>query len=235
MLRGDNGMNDFWLTVFFFVFPWISITIFVAGFAYRYFWDQFNWNSQSSQLLEKNWLKWGSVFFHYGILGSFVGHVIGLLVPQQYVWRGVFGIPASTHETIAYAGGMVLGGAAFLGIVILLVRHISIPRILRTTTTNTFVTVLLILLPVFTGVLEVYILHDDMLVDVAPWIQSVMTFRPDPEHASHMALAYKIHVLSAFALFAFSPFSRLVHVWSVPVWYFLRPYISFRRYRRAAS
>ena len=27
---------------------------------------------------------------------------------------------------------------------------------------------------------------------------------------------YKLHILAAFALFAFSPFSRLIHIWSLP-------------------
>lgn len=227
-------MNDFWLFLFFFVYPWIAITIFVVGFAYRYFWDQFNWNAQSSQMLEGKSLKWGSVLFHYGILLSFAGHVVGLLLPQGAVWYGVAGIGADTHEKIAFTAGSIVGGAALAGILILLIRRITVPRVLRTTTANTFATILLILVPVSTGVYEVYIAHDS-LFPVAHWIQGVMTFRPDLENARAMELPYKIHVLSAFALFAFSPFSRLVHVWSAPVWYFLRPYISFRRYRTTAS
>jgi nitrate reductase gamma subunit len=35
--------------------------------------------------------------------------------------------------------------------------------------------------------------------------------------------------LSALALLGFSPFSRLVHIWSVPVTYLFRRYVVFRR------
>jgi nitrate reductase gamma subunit len=42
-------------------------------------------------------------------------------------------------------------------------------------------------------------------------------------------LSYKIHVLAALALLGFSPFSRLVHIWSLPVFYFIRRPIVFRR------
>jgi nitrate reductase gamma subunit len=42
-------------------------------------------------------------------------------------------------------------------------------------------------------------------------------------------LSYKVHILSALALLGFSPFSRLVHIWSAPFTYFLRGRILFRR------
>jgi len=45
--------------------------------------------------------------------------------------------------------------------------------------------------------------------------------------------SYKLHILSALALLGFSPFTRLVHIWSVPLGYLNRRYILFRR--RAAG
>ena len=42
-------------------------------------------------------------------------------------------------------------------------------------------------------------------------------------------LSYKVHILSAFALLGFSPFSRLVHIWSAPFFYIFRSPIVFRR------
>jgi nitrate reductase gamma subunit len=36
-------------------------------------------------------------------------------------------------------------------------------------------------------------------------------------------------VLSALALLGFSPFSRLVHIWSAPFFYMIRRRIVFRR------
>ena len=41
-------------------------------------------------------------------------------------------------------------------------------------------------------------------------------------------LGFRLHALSACALFAFWPFSRLVHVFSAPVGYLTRPYIVYR-------
>jgi nitrate reductase gamma subunit len=41
-------------------------------------------------------------------------------------------------------------------------------------------------------------------------------------------LLFQLHVLSAWALFALWPFTRLVHVFSAPIGYLFRPYIVYR-------
>ena len=41
-------------------------------------------------------------------------------------------------------------------------------------------------------------------------------------------IGFKLHVLAAWTLFAFWPFSRLVHVFSAPIGYLTRPYIVYR-------
>ena len=41
-------------------------------------------------------------------------------------------------------------------------------------------------------------------------------------------IGFRLHVLAAWALFAFWPFSRLVHVFSAPLGYLTRPYIVYR-------
>jgi nitrate reductase gamma subunit len=82
---------------------------------------------------------------------------------------------------------------------------------------------------VFLGTYNSYFKRFDVLYTIAPWIRSIVTFTPDPHLMNSVPWSYKIHILAAFTLLAFSPFTRLVHIWSVPVTYFLRPYISFRR------
>jgi nitrate reductase gamma subunit len=41
-------------------------------------------------------------------------------------------------------------------------------------------------------------------------------------------VGFQIHIIAAFALFAFWPFTRLVHAFSAPVGYLTRPYIPYR-------
>jgi nitrate reductase gamma subunit len=40
---------------------------------------------------------------------------------------------------------------------------------------------------------------------------------------------YQAHATAAWLLYALWPFSRLVHVWSIPFQYLGRPYILYRR------
>ncbi|WP_273700909.1 respiratory nitrate reductase subunit gamma [Dorea formicigenerans] len=44
-------------------------------------------------------------------------------------------------------------------------------------------------------------------------------------------LAFKMHIILAFLIFAFWPFTRLVHVWSVPITYVSRSYIIYRKHK----
>jgi len=54
-------------------------------------------------------------------------------------------------------------------------------------------------------------------------------FSPEPELMRPVPLSFKIHVTAAWTLLGFSPFSRLVHIWGVPVFYLFRRLIVFRR------
>ena len=46
-------------TVAFVVFPYIALTVFVVGYSYRCITDLFDWNSKSSELLDKEILRFG--------------------------------------------------------------------------------------------------------------------------------------------------------------------------------
>ena len=59
--------------------------------------------------------------------------------------------------------------------------------------------------------------------------------QPTPELMADVPLLFQLHVLTAFALFALWPFTRLVHVFSAPVGYLFRPYIVYRSREVAAD
>ncbi len=61
-----------------------------------------------------------------------------------------------------------------------------------------------------------------------PWFRSILTLQPEPHLMASATLGFQLHALAAFALFAFWPFSRLVHVFSMPLGYLTRPYIVYR-------
>ena len=56
---------------FFAYYPYICITLLLAGLAFRYVTDPGDWNARSSEIFEKTWLRRGSIIFHYAIILSF--------------------------------------------------------------------------------------------------------------------------------------------------------------------
>ena len=211
----------------FLVFPYLALTIFVVGHGYRYIVDPFFWNAKSSEFLEKKNLYPGITLFHWGILLTLLGHAGGLLIPQTLF--DMVGIDGQTHSHIAYWSGLAVGAAAFVGSILLLWRRITVKRIKATTTLNDTVTITGLLIVTGLGLYNVVFGHFYVLDTVAPWIRGIVFFQPNPELMLNVPLSYKIHILSAFALLGFSPFSRLVHIWSAPFTYPLRRYIVFRR------
>ncbi len=64
---------------------------------------------------------------------------------------------------------------------------------------------------------------------ISVWFRSLLIFRPEASFMSAVPLAFQLHILSGFLIFAMWPFTRLVHVWSVPLNYVGRSYIIYRR------
>ena len=212
------------------VFPYLCLATFVVGHSYRYITDRNAWNAHSSQILDKKGLRWGSLLFHAGIIMTFMGHAGGLLVPQTYY--DLFGITSEMHLAIAHWMGEVVGIAAFIGCLLLLWRRITNHRVRAAGTINDLITLGGLTLVVGLGVYNVFFVNHNVLDSVAPWIRGIVFFSPDPDLMRPVPISFKIHVTAAWALLGFSPFSRLVHIWSVPLSYPFRRYIVFRKHHR---
>jgi nitrate reductase gamma subunit len=213
--------------VLFVVFPYVCLTCFVAGHLYRYVTDRYNWNARSSEFLEKRNLRYGSVLFHWGLVFTFIGHFGGLLMPQSLF--DAVGFDAEAHLAAAYWSGLAVGLAAFVGALLLLFRRVIRARVRAAGTTNDLFTLIFLAFVIGAGLYNVLFGHYNVLDTLAPWIRGIITLRPHPELMRAVPLSYKVHVLGALALLGFSPFSRLVHIWSVPLFYFFRAQILFRR------
>ena len=218
---------DLLYTLMFTVFPYLCLTIFVVGHAYRYVTDRFGWNARSSEFLEKKALFPGSVLFHWGIVLTFLGHAGGLLIPQWVFDR--FGIDSQAHLAIAYWSGLAVGLAAFAGLLLLLLRRLTHPRVQAVARLNDTITIGALVAVVGAGLFNVVFGHYNVLYSVAPWIRGIVTFTPDAMLMKAVPLSFKIHVIAAWALLGYSPFSRLIHIWSLPLTYFFRSHILYRR------
>jgi nitrate reductase gamma subunit len=211
----------------FVIFPYVALTLFVVGHLYRYSTDLYHWNSRSSELLDKGSLRYGITIFHWGIIITFLGHLSGLLTPQWFLTR--IGISAELHDFLALFVGKIVGLMAAVGLTLLLVRRLGRPRIARNSSWNDLAIVVFLLAVVSLGTFNAWVPRCDVLHTVAPWIRSILTFAPQPQLMESVPGTYRIHVIAALAVLAFSPFTRLVHIWSVPIPYLFRRYVVFRR------
>lgn len=215
------------------IFPYITLTIFVLGHIFRYNHDQFGWSAKSSEFLSKDsLLKWGSQLFHWGIIFVFFGHVAGILVPKGFY--NILGI----SDELYHFGAVWLGGAAgvatVIGGLLLFIRRVSNKRIVRHgSKTDRFVLILLgvVVLAGFTNTVGFTATGGtyDYREAIGPWFRGLFMFQPLPQLMAISPLGFQIHVLSAFLLFAVWPFTRLVHVFSLPLEYIKRKYIVYRK------
>ncbi|MBX3092600.1 MAG: respiratory nitrate reductase subunit gamma [Cryobacterium sp.] len=218
-------------------FPYVAAASFIVGHLLRYRYDKFGWTSRSSQTYETKLLKWGSPLFHYGILGVFAGHVVGLLIPHE--WMEFFGITENLYHLGATWLGTIVALITIAGLVILMSRRGAVRRVFRVTTVMdvvmyvflagslVFGTIAVIQFQVI-GQFQAPATGYNYRETVSPWIRSLILFQPDASLMIGVPLAFKIHVLVSTGLFLIWPFTRLVHVLSVPIWYLFRPYVVYR-------
>ncbi|SDZ98154.1 respiratory nitrate reductase subunit gamma [Microbulbifer marinus] len=215
-------------TLFFGIYPFIALTVFLVGSLIRYDRDQYTWRTGSSQLLEKKKLRVGSYLFHIGVLAILAGHFVGLLTPKA-VWH-MLGVEASTKQALAMGAGGLFGVVCFIGMTILLHRRLTNPRV-RATSSRMDITILLMLyVQLILGLLSIFVsaghMDGEEMLKLMTWAQSIVTLNGSEAAAaiSGVHVIYKLHVFLGLTLFVVFPFSRLVHVWSVPVQYFRRNY-----------
>ncbi|MBE1496275.1 nitrate reductase gamma subunit [Amycolatopsis lexingtonensis] len=211
--------------------PYVSIAVFVVGHYWRYRYDKFGWTTRSSQLYERRLLRLGSPLFHFGILLVALGHVGGLLIPKS--WTEALGVSETAYHAMAVTLGVLAGFCTLAGAAILVYRRRTVGPVFSATTRNDKVMYVLlvgtILLGLGTTVLGNLTGHPhDYRETVAPWFRSIFAFQPKTSLMLEAPLGFQLHVLAAWALFAFWPFSRLVHVFSMPLGYLTRPYIVYR-------
>lgn len=214
------------------IYPYIVISIFILGILMRYNTDQKRWTAKSSQILEKRLLKWGSLLFHIGIIFVFLGHVGGILVPLSFY--NFFAVPEAQYHIVAVAMGGLSGAVTTIGLLILLYRRFLVKRIILNSSFSDIISILLLALVVANGML-VTSLHAidtsgyDYRANLAPWFRSIFTFRPDAMLMTQVPWIFKVHVFSAFTFFAFMPFTRMVHILSLPITYLTRSFVIYRR------
>jgi len=217
--------------ILFGVFPYVAVALAVAVGIYRYAIDRYSWSSQSSQFLESKALYWGSVSWHYAILLILLAHLLALLFPSG--WGAMLGRPLRLY--FLEVTGMALGVTTVLAMALLLVRRAMDARVAVVTSRVDWLLLVLLLVQVVTGVVIAFSLRWGgvwYLHTAVPWLRSLVILQPEVQYLAVLPTVVKLHAFNAFLLIAVFPFSRLVHVVSVPLSYLTRPFQVVVWYRR---
>ncbi len=211
------------------IYPYIALTTFIVGSLIRFDREQYSWKADSSQLFEKKQLRLGSNLFHIGVLALFLGHFAGLVTP--HTWFLGMGVSDMAHQYIAIIAGALFGTICMIGGVILWRRRMGNPRVRANSRFMDIFILDWLLITLGLGLITIpvslmHALKGDAatMVYLAEWVQSVLSFRPEPVLLADVGLLYKIHLFFGMSVFLLFPFTRLVHVWSIPLGYLLRPY-----------
>ncbi len=212
-----------WNQLFFVVFPYISVTLFISITVYRSVFRPFTVSSLSSQLLERKYLYWGSIPFHYGVVPILIFHLLALVFPKGLLlWNAV---PIRLY--LLEISGFALGLWSVAGVIILLVRRSESSKIKAVTVPMDWVILLLLLISTITGVLtaSTYRFGSSWFTGVfTPYLWSIITLQPRPELVAPLPWLIQLHVITFFVCLAAFPFSRLIHIITWPLGYLFRPW-----------
>ncbi|MHB2169528.1 respiratory nitrate reductase subunit gamma [Alsobacter sp. R-9] len=227
-------MRDAVFHVLFVWYPYVCLSSFVFGSIIRFDREQYTWKAGSSQLLRKRQLRLGSNLFHFGILFLLVGHTVGLLTPTA-IYTLIM-TPAQ-KQMIAIVAGGVAGTVCFVGLSMLLHRRLTDIRIRQTSTYMDLAVLGILWVQLLLGLLTLpfSLAHSDgsVMLVLSHWAQGILTVSPVDAHTLQgLAWPYLIHLVLGMTIFLIFPYSRLVHIWSAPVWYLGRQGYQIVRSRR---
>ncbi len=208
----------------FVAFPYVALVLAVFGGLYRYYTDRYSYSSVSSQLLENRVLFWGSVPWHYAIILVLLAHLLVALAPGPS--RAILGNPAA--RTVFELAGMAFALFALFGILALIVRRLPRRWLARTSTSAMdWILLAVLLLQVASGFsVALFYRWGSLwyLGTAVPWFWSIAALRPDPSTVAVMPALVQFHFVLGVLVILLFPFTRLVHLVTVPISYLWRPY-----------
>ncbi len=221
-------------TVLFVAFPYLAVIIAVGAGLYRWFKDRYTYSSLSSELLENSKLFWGSVPWHYGITLILLAHLFGWIFPGAAGY--ILGGP--TRLAIFELAGLALAFWTIFGLVVLIIRRLPTDSRTRAVTSSMdWVLLVFLLVQVLTGAaIGLFDRWGSLwyLSTAVPWLRSLVVLHPDIGTVEALPGMIQFHFVWGFAIILLIPFSRLVHIFPVPIDYLWRPYqvVIWNRERR---
>ena len=230
-------MRDTIFHILFVWYPYVCLSAFIFGSIIRFDREQYTWKASSSQMLRKKQLSLGSNLFHIGILFLLMGHTVGLLTPTALY---TLVITPEQKQFIAIVAGGVAGVVCFVGLSLLLHRRLFDARIRQTSTYMDLGVLAILWVQLVLGLVTLpysFSHHDaSVMLVLSHWAQGILTVQPvDAQTLQGLNWPYLVHLVLGMTIFLIFPFSRLVHIWSAPVWYLGRKGYQVVRTRRVLT
>ena len=206
------------------VYPYIAFTLFFAVPIIRMVFRPYSFTTRASGLFNRRVQGYAMHLFHWGILAVLLGHIAGFVGGSLdlEVWV----------DPIFYWLALIGGLMTLAGSVIAFIRRIVVPEVRAMSQVDDYL-VLVVLIAIL-GIALYQVVFQQIfgfVYAVAPWFASIWAFSPEPELMEGATLLTRIHVFLALTLFAYFPFTKLVHFWTLPVNYLVRPYQLMRTNR----
>jgi nitrate reductase gamma subunit len=201
--------------VLFIVLPYLAFALFLLVSIRRYIRETFTFSSLSSQFLENQHHFWGLVPFHYGIIVVLTGHLVGFLIPREVLWWNSVPLRLYVLEISAFIFGLL----TLVGLISVIVRRHTVPKMKMVTSAADWILFGIFIYQVITG-LYTAIFHSWgsswFAATATPYLWSLFTLNPDISFITAMPWMVKLHIIGAYVMIAFFPFTRLVHALVVP-------------------
>jgi nitrate reductase gamma subunit len=152
-----------------------------------------------------------------------LAHFLAFLVPSG--WAVVVGNPLRLY--MLEVTGLALGLSTLIAVSLLIFRRAVNARVSAVTTVIDWLVLVALVVQVATGVYIAFTLRWGSvwyLHTATPWLWSLLKLDPQVHYLAALPTVVKLHAFNAFLILALFPFSRLVHVISVPLSYLGRPY-----------
>jgi nitrate reductase gamma subunit len=216
-----GGIFAYFDELLFIGLPYVALVLFFIVSIARYRARPFSYSSLSSQFLENRQHFWGLVSFHYGLIIVLLGHLAAFMVPRAILaWNSV---PLRLH--ILEISALIFGFLTLLGLVMATLRRLSGARMRVVSTPTDWIIILLVLVQSFTGI-WMAIFHgwgsSWFATTATPYLWSIFIFNPEIDLVTAMPLMVKLHIVNAFVIIGFFPFTRLVHALVLPFMYLNR-------------
>ncbi|RLA45652.1 MAG: respiratory nitrate reductase subunit gamma [Gammaproteobacteria bacterium] len=212
------------------VYPYIALAVLIVGSWARYDNAQYTWKAGSTQTLNDKGMRIASNLFHIGVLFIIFGHFFGLLMPES-LYHHMISTP--DKQLLAMVSGGFFGILAFIGLTMLIKRRFTDERVQANGSRGDQMVLLLLYAQLILGLISIVVsaghMDGSVMVLLATWAQSIVTFQPAAAAAAveSVNIIYKLHIFLGMTLFVVFPFTRLVHIisgFAAPVKYLLRNY-----------